>query len=164
MNPIKIIIKGNPVVKKNTSGTSFYYKDKNGIRRLRTKKDGTVIPLHFYTQVYQDWAKGAMISCYNFRTEHPEIKFPLEDKMNLKCLFFVSDPRRIRDLSNLYEGTQDVLAGKSGVELKSLPSSAYQIIADDNIRFIGSHDGSRVLPDYINPRTELILSDFIMFP
>lgn len=161
MTPIKIIIPGYCPVKKNTSGTSFYYKDKSGNKRLRTKADGTVIPLHFYSQIYQDWAKSAMIVCYNFRVAHPEITFPIQEKLNVKCLFFYDDERK-RDLSNLLEAPMDVLSGNSGVDIKVLPPSAYQIIADDNSKHVGSFDGTRVLLDFINMRVEITLTDYIM--
>lgn len=161
MQQMKLVFDGYVPVKKNTAGTSYYYKDKNGNKRLRVKADGSVIPLHFYSDKYKEWAKSAMVTCYNFRITHPEIQFPLEYKMNLKCLFFFKDDR-IRDLSNLYEGVQDVLAGNSGVDIKTLPPLVYQIIADDNTRYIGSHDGSRVLLDFINERVEVTISDYIL--
>ena len=158
MQEIKLVFPGICPVKKNTMGTSYYYKDKNGNKRLRMK-NGIIIPLHFYSDKWKDFAKSAMIVCYNFKVKHPEITFPIEGKMNIKFLFYFNDDR-VRDIFNLYEGIPDILAGNSGIEIKSLPPSAYQIIADDNSRYIGSTDGSRCLLDFISPRTELYISDY----
>ena len=46
---IQIIIKGNPIVKKNTAKTSVMGKDKNG--RLLKR----VVPVHWYTDAYKEW-------------------------------------------------------------------------------------------------------------
>ena len=101
----------------------------------------------------------AIKACAEFKNKHPEITFPITDKFNLKCLFYIDRDTRL-DLSNLYEGVQDVLAGNAGVWKESVPKELYQIIEDDSIRFIGSHDGSRVILDYVNPRTEIYLEPF----
>ncbi len=161
MNPIKIIFPGTSVVKANTQGQSLYYTDRQGKKRLRTDGQGNVRPIHFYTAVWQDYAKTCMIQCYNFRVNHPEIDFPVSQQINLKCLFFVNDDR-IRDISNLYKGIEDVLVGNSGVDVPSLPRSAYQILFDDNWRHVGSHDGSRYILDFTDPRTEITISDYVL--
>lgn len=150
---IQIIIKGNPIVKKNTAKTSVMGKDKNGRLLKRTA------PIHWYTDVYKAWAREAIKACAEFKNTHTDMKFPLTDKFNLKCLFYIDRDTRL-DLSNLYEGVQDVLAGNAGVWKESVPKELYQIIEDDSIRFIGSHDGSRVILDYVNPRTEIYLTEF----
>lgn len=150
---IQIIIKGNPIVKKNTAKTSVMGKDKNG--RLLQR----AVPVHWYTDAYKEWARNAIKACAEFKNTHPEMKFPLVDKFNLKCLFYIDRDTRL-DLSNLYEGVQDVLAGNAGVWKESVPKELYQIIEDDSIRFIGSHDGSRVILDYVSPRTEIYLTEF----
>jgi len=154
METIKIIIKSNAIVKKNGAKTSLFYKDKKS-GRLRERDR----PVHYYTDVYKDWAKDAIKSCVDFKTTHPELTFPLTDRFNLKCLFYL-DRNTVVDLSALYEGVQDVLAGNAGVWKEQIPKSLYQIIEDDSIRFIGSHDGSRVVLDYVSPRTEIYLEEF----
>ena len=77
--------------------------------------------------------------------------FPITDKVNLKCLFYLKDNRKV-DLSGLYEGVQDVLSGNE--KWANVPPNLFQILFDDSHRYVGSHDGSRVLLDMLNPRIE----------
>ena len=58
-------------------------------------------------------------------------------------MFYMPTKRRV-DLTNLLEAIDDVL-GKYGV------------LKDDNSEIITSHDGSRVLYDKDNPRTEVVI-------
>lgn len=150
---LQITIKGVPIVKKGTSKTSLFTKDKLGRRIPRET------PVHYYTSNYKDWAKGAIQACMVYKTKHPEIKFPIDEKMNLKCLFFMPDNRRV-DLSALYEGVQDVLSGNE--KWANIDANLYQIIFDDSVRYIGSHDGSRVLLDLTNPRIEIFITNYKM--
>lgn len=62
-------------------------------------------------------------------------------KVNLKGTFYMPTKRRV-DLVNLLEALQDilVLAG---------------VLVDDNSEIVVSTDGSRVLLDRENPRTEI---------
>lgn len=59
------------------------------------------------------------------------------------CLFYMKD-RRISDLSNHLEAIDDILV-------------KYGVLADDNSRIVVSHDGSRVLHDPQQPRTEVTI-------
>ncbi len=68
----------------------------------------------------------------------------IKHPVHIQFLFYRGDRRRV-DLSNLYEFAQDALQ-EAGV------------IEDDYL--IESHDGSRRLYDKLNPRTEIIISDF----
>ena len=56
--------------------------------------------------------------------------------------------KRKCDLTNLLEAVDDVLV-KHG------------IVADDNYTIIESHDGSRVLYDKENPRTEIYIDEVL---
>lgn len=49
------------------------------------------------------------------------------------------------DLANLHEALLDILV-------------TYGIIADDNYTIVHSMDGSRVMIDKVNPRTEITIS------
>jgi len=147
---IHIIIPQQPIVKKNTSKTAFTQKSKNGTLTMRTK------PIHYYTQAYKDWAMNAVKACSDYKNLHTNICFPIDIKMNLKCWFFMGT-QGIVDGSALYEGVQDVLCGKAGI---NFPPQVYQIIADDNTRYIGSHDGSRFIYSPTNPHTELWLTPY----
>ena len=76
---------------------------------------------------------------YQLRSHAEKLNYPL----NVKCLFYM--PKRYRvDLTNLLEAIDDVL-------------THYKIIIDDSYKYIGGHDGSRVLYDKDNPRTEIYI-------
>lgn len=66
---------------------------------------------------------------------------------NIKCLFYMPTKRKC-DLTNLLEAVDDIMV-KAG------------LLADDNFTIIESHDGSRVLYDKENPRTEVIITENI---
>lgn len=61
--------------------------------------------------------------------------------VNVKCLFYMSTRRRV-DLTNLLEAIDDIMV-EAG------------LLSDDNYTVIAGHDGSRVLYDKSNPRTEI---------
>lgn len=63
--------------------------------------------------------------------------------VNIKCLFYMPTRRKC-DLTNLLEAIDDVMV-KAG------------LLADDDYTIIESHDGSRVLYDKENPRTEVYI-------
>lgn len=61
--------------------------------------------------------------------------------VSVKCLFYMPTHRRC-DLTNMLEAIDDCLV-------------KHRIIEDDNCNIIVSHDGSRILYDKTNPRTEV---------
>ncbi len=65
----------------------------------------------------------------------------IEQPVNVKCLYYMPTHRRV-DLTNLLQATMDILV-------------KYGILADDNSNIVASMDGSRVLYDKYNPRTEV---------
>lgn len=69
---------------------------------------------------------------------------PIDCPLAVKCLFYMPTRRRV-DLTNLLEAIDDILVGA-------------EIIADDHSGIVVSHDGSRVLYDKDNPRTEITIS------
>jgi hypothetical protein len=159
MNEIKIIFPGIARVKKNSMTVSYIYKDKFGSLKIRMDSKGRFTPVTYYSKAYVEWAKKAIQSVIVFKSKQ-KLTFPLTDKYNLKCIFYTNE-NRVIDLSALYEGVQDVLTGRSGVLKDSVPGHLYQILEDDSVRFIGSHDGSRLL--YLPaepPRTEITITDF----
>jgi len=159
IQPINIIILGTPRVKKNSMTTSYIYKDKNG--SLKIRGDGKrFAPVTFYSKAYTEWARNAVETLIAFKSKNIHIEFPIKDKVNLKCLFFM-DKNSVVDQSALYEGIQDTLIGKPGV-LKGVDPRLYQILEDDSVRFVGSHDGSRTFLDYVNPRMEITISDYVI--
>lgn len=67
------------------------------------------------------------------------IDYPVE----VKALFYMETRRRV-DLTNLLEALHDVMV-------------KYGLLKDDNNQIIVSVDGSRVLYDKDNPRTEVTI-------
>ena len=65
--------------------------------------------------------------------------------VNVKCLFYMPTRRHV-DLTNLLEAIDDIL-------------TRYGVVPDDNSNFIAGHDGSRVLYDHDNPRTEITITE-----
>lgn len=69
---------------------------------------------------------------------------PIDYPVQVKCLFYRRTRRR-GDLTNYLECIDDCLV-------------YYGILIDDNCNVIISHDGSRVLYDKANPRTEITIT------
>lgn len=85
-----------------------------------------------YIQYEKD--TGYFLPCKNRMIEQP---------CEVVCLFYMPT-RRIVDLTNLEEAIDDILV-------------KYGVLKDDNSRILVSHDGSRVLYDKNNPRTEVTI-------
>lgn len=105
---------------------------KNSQRILVNKATGRpfIAPSEQYKQYekYAGWFTPACIP-------------PIDKPVNIKCLFYMPTRRRV-DLTNLLEAADDVLVHAG-------------VIADDHSGIVVSHDGSRVLYDKENPRTEI---------
>lgn len=150
---LHITIMGQCFIKKNTSKTSMYMKDKFGRKIPRDQ------PIHYYTTEYKDWARNAIQTCMVYKTKHPEIKFPIVEEVNVKCLFYMQN-NRVVDLSNLFAGIHDVLTANE--KWANVPAELYQILWDDSTRYIKSVDGSRALLDMIQPRCEVFITNYKM--
>lgn len=106
---------------------------KNHQQILKNKKTGKrfVAP----SKQYRDYERDAMW----FVPKAKQIDYPV----NVKCLFYMPT-KRLCDLTNMLEAVDDVMV-KAG------------LLKDDNYKIIASHDGSRVLYDKFNPRTEVYI-------
>lgn len=69
---------------------------------------------------------------------------PISCPVNVKCLFYMPTKRRV-DKTNLEESAHDILVSAG-------------ILADDNRDIIAATDGTRVLYDNANPRTEITIT------
>lgn len=107
---------------------------KNSQRIAINKATGRplVLPSRQYKQYEQD--AGWQIKCKGLMIDYP---------VNVKCLYYMPTRHRV-DLCNLLEATCDILVH-------------YGVIADDDSQIVASHDGSRVLYDKDNPRTEVTI-------
>ena len=75
----------------------------------------------------------------------PRLPEPISGPVNVEALFYMDAARKV-DLVNLQEALLDVLV-------------KYRVLADDNSRVVVSMDGSRVLLDRKNPRTEVRITE-----
>ena len=108
---------------------------KNHQMILRNSKTGK--PFVSPSKQYKQYEKDAMW----FIPKNEYIDYPV----NIKCLFYMPTRRRC-DLTNLLEAIDDVMV-KAG------------LLKDDDYTIIVSHDGSRVLYDKENPRTEVEITE-----
>lgn len=74
----------------------------------------------------------------------PKLTKPIDCAVNVQCLFYMPTKRKC-DLTNLLEAVDDIMV-KAG------------LLSDDNFTVIESHDGSRVLYDRDNARTEVYIT------
>ena len=108
---------------------------KNHSQIIRVKGRLMVIP----SKQYKDFEKA----CAEYIPQMPFIMY--ECPVNVECVYYMPTHRRV-DLVNLQEATLDVLV-------------KYGILKDDNCNIVASMDGSRVLYDKINPRTEIEITE-----
>lgn len=106
---------------------------KNSQQIIMVKGRPMIIPSKAYKQYEKD--------CGAFLT-HVE---PFLSPCNVKCLYYMPTRRRV-DLVNLQEATLDILV-------------RYGILIDDNSNVVVSMDGSRVLYDKENSRTEIYIEE-----
>lgn len=90
-----------------------------------------------YSGQYKEWMHRAMDELALQKRPDQPIDYPVI----LMCKFFMQT-KRVVDLSALYEGIQDTLV-------------KMDVLKDDNFNYVAGHDGSRVLLDRENPRTEV---------
>ena len=158
----KITIPGTPVVKKNTATLSFFYWTKRHGARVKVPRDK---PVWIYSKPYVRWARESVQKLAIFKNnnslgpEEKRIPFPIAEALVLTCIFFIDD-YRLRDLSALMEGPQDMLSGKAGGLPKDFDHETYKIIVDDNKDIIKNLGGSTVMFDPKNPRTEIYLTSW----
>ena len=86
---------------------------------------------------YQDYAQRALWLL------RPRPDKPISEPVEVRCKFYMPTHRRV-DLVNLLEAVDDILVDAG-------------ILADDNSTIVASHDGSRVLYDKQQPRTEITI-------
>ena len=131
MAEITYIIKGDPRTKKNS---------------LKIAGKGKKCPVcqKFEKQwVRQGNAHDEFIEAAKWQLR-PRPQRPISCPVNVKCLFYMKTLRKV-DALNLQATIDDLL-----VDVK--------ILEDDNSRIVVAHDGSRVLYDPDNPRTEITIT------
>lgn len=115
----------------------------------RTKKNSQSVisnprtgrPMIIQSKAYREYEKECLEQIKGLGLDTMQIAEPV----NVMCLFYMPTKRKV-DLQNLVSAAMDVLV-KGGV------------LEDDNYRIVYGNDGSRVLFDKDNPRTEVYISD-----
>lgn len=92
------------------------------------------------SEAYERYSKAAMPFLNSVYNAAGTIDYPV----NLKCVFYL-DKRRKGDLAGYLQAIQDLLVTAG-------------ILADDNRNIVASVDGSAVLYDKENPRTEITIT------
>ena len=109
---------------------------KNSQQILTNRKTGR--PFIMPSQRYKEYARAA---AWFLRPQPPR---PISCPVNVRCLFYMPTMRRV-DKSNLEEAVHDILV-------------EHGILADDCRDIIATTDGSMVLYDKANPRTEITIT------
>ena len=107
---------------------------KNHPQVINRSVNGKTVPMVIPSKQYRQYEKDAGVF---IRPRNANINYPV----NVKALYYMPTRRRV-DLVNLHSALHDVLVH-------------YAVVEDDNCRIIASTDGSRVLYDKENPRTEV---------
>lgn len=92
------------------------------------------------SEAYERYSKAAMPFLNSVYNAVGTIDYPV----NLKCVFYL-DRRRKGDLAGYLQAVQDLLVSAG-------------ILEDDNRNIVASVDGSVVLYDKANPRTEITIT------
>lgn len=108
---------------------------KNHQKIIRNRR--TNAPMIVQSDIYKQYEKDC-----GWFLKAPEK--PISGPVNIQCIFYRDSARRC-DLTNLLEAIDDILV-------------KYKIIQDDCFTILAAHDGSRVLVDKENPRTEITIT------
>lgn len=109
---------------------------KNSQQILTNRATGK--PFVMPSAVYKNYESAAMWFI-------PRPLQPIDRPVNVKCLFYMPTKRKC-DLVNMQEAILDIMV-KAG------------LLADDNYSIVQSMDGSRVLYDKENARTEIEITE-----
>lgn len=127
---IKFTIPLNPVTKKNKP-TPIFTGDKCPVCNRGRRL--VILP----SKAYQNYEKEC-------KKHMPKVE-TIGKAVNVKALYYMKTRRRV-DLTNLNEALHDVLV-------------KYGVLEDDNNLIVASTDGSKVLYDKENPRTEVEITE-----
>ena len=128
----KYIIYGKPITKKNSPRIGYVGAHCPVCHKGKYAK---VLP----SAAYLKYARTAKIFL------KPAPKNPLDGRYNVKCLYYMPTRHRV-DKTNLESAIMDILVDA-------------RILKDDNSNIVAATDGSRVLYDKANPRTEIFIEE-----
>lgn len=128
----KYIIHGKPITKKNSPRIGYVGAHCPVCHKGKYAK---VLP----SAAYLKYARTAKMYL------KPAPKNPLDGRYNVKCLYYMPTRHRV-DKTNLESAIMDILVDA-------------RILKDDNSNIVAATDGSRVLYDKANPRTEIFIEE-----
>lgn len=126
---LKFVLFGNPASKKNSMNVGF---NKYTGRTFVTQ-----------SQRYKDYEKDC-IKQIQFNADLKRLE-PINEPVNIQCIYYRENNRRC-DLPNLINATLDILVKAN-------------ILIDDNFKIVAGLDGSRILVNKDNPRTEIFITE-----
>lgn len=109
---------------------------KNSMQILTNPK--TKRPFISPSSAYKAYRKAALMLI------PADVRKGIDIPVNVCCVYYMQTRRRV-DMCNLIEATLDVLVDAG-------------VLADDNSGIVAGHDGSRVLYDKEQPRTEITIT------
>lgn len=111
---------------------------KNSSRIVKCGNYTKILPSKQFTQYEKDCIRQII----------GDKKQAINTAINLKCVYYMPTKHRV-DLVNLLEATCDILVKAN-------------VLEDDNVNIIKSHDGSKVLYDKDNPRVEIDIQEILI--
>lgn len=129
---------------KQIQGEELYFQTIYTIPRTKKNSQNIVMnpktkrPFLVQSKDYKNYEKESKL----YLTEGKNIDCPV----NVQMVFFMPTRRRV-DLSNLQSACLDLLVNAG-------------VLLDDNCKIVRSHDGSMVLYDKENPRTEVRITKY----
>ena len=112
-------------------------KKNNQVIKYRKNENGTKTPFISQGDLYKQYEKDCA-----FFIRRPK-QGVITEKVNVRYIFYRSN-YKVVDASNLIECADDVLV-------------KYHVLKDDCFKYVAGHDGTRVLVDKENPRTEVYI-------
>jgi len=112
-------------------------KKNNQVIKYRKNENGTRTPFISQGDLYKQYEKDCA-----FFLRRPK-QGVITEKVNVRYIFYRSN-YKVVDISNCIAAADDILV-------------KYKVIKDDCFKYIAGHDGTRLMIDKENPRTEVYI-------
>lgn len=113
-------------------------------RFIRPTEDGRYVLSR--SSIYLKWVTHAKRNIKQVFVIKPS-RLPISTKVSIKCVYYVKPKKRPYSLGDLCAGTIDCL-------------HQIGVISDITGNIVASMDGSRIIPTYVNYRTEVIIREY----
>jgi len=121
----------------------MFIKVLGNIRSKKNSKQWTGKHL-ISSKAYQEWDRISILQLQSSKHLYPELDFPIDYPVSIKCLFYFKTLRYL-DIDNALASIMD-------------PLESAGIISNDKL--VQSVDGSRLYLDRDNPRVEIQIEPF----